>query len=165
MSAVRVLALVFLGSLVACAEPGASTCTVPGDLSDGGGNVNVDGTPVELAAAWMLTGTTVQLNLTAPDSARGTLRLIADAAGTDASVALEGTLPVTFALGTAERGAALWYASANGGSASASDATPGTLTVTVYDGTVLEACFAFDAQGSDGTTVSLDEGAVRAAGI
>lgn len=162
MSAVRALLPALLGGLLACAEAGEATCTVPGDLADGNGTVDVDGTPVELAAAWMLTGTTVQLNLTAPDGARGTLRLIADEAGNDASVALEGTLPVQFALGTAERGAALWYATANGGSASASAATPGALTVTAYDGTVLEACFAFDAEGSDGTTLTLDAGAVRA---
>ncbi len=162
MSAVRAARLALLGGLVACGEAEDATCAVPGDLADGSGSVAVDGTPVDLTAAWILTGTTVQLNLTAPDGARGTLRLIADDAGNDASVAIEGALPVQFALGTAERGAALWYASANGGSASASPAAPGSLTVTAYDGTVLEACFAFDATTTDGAALTLDEGAVRA---
>jgi hypothetical protein len=150
--------------LVACAETPDSTCTVPDGLAEGSGSVTLDGAEVDLAGAWMFTGTSVQINLTTPDGARGTLRLLADEAGTDASVALEGALPVSFALGAAERGAALWYATANGASASAGPDAPGSLTVTAYDGTVLDACFAFEARTTDGTSLALDEGAVRATG-
>jgi hypothetical protein len=94
--------------------------------------------------------------------ARATLRLQSTAEGVDAVSALEGELPVTFALGVAEQGAALWYPPNATGSYQATDDAPGSLTVLAFDGTTLEACFSFTGAPDRGRERVEIEGGVRA---
>lgn len=147
--------------LLGCATEGG-TCSV----AEGDGSVTVDGLTAEAAGSWMAQGSSVQINVAAAGELAGgrmTLRLQSTADGTSAVDALDaGTFPITFALGVAEQGAALWYAPQATVSHAATDAAPGSLTVTDYDGDVLSACFGFVGEAADGGKVEVEDASVRA---
>ena len=147
---------------LACAEPTKeSSCALP--EADA---VWVDGTEAPAEGAFLEQGSAYQLNVTIPSGAlagaRATLRLQATPEGTDAVSALDGSLPVTFALGVAEQGAALWYPPNATESFQAQDDAPGSLTVLAFDGDALEACFAFTGAPNRGAERVEVEGGVRA---
>jgi len=136
--------MIVLLSALACSEAEtASTCT-PADAP----TVTVDGVEASPTGSFLAQGDAYQVNLSLEDGdlggARLTLRLQATPAGVTAAQALEdGPFPVDFALGVAEQGAALWYPPAATSSYQATDEAPGVLSVTSFDGSALEACFAF----------------------
>jgi hypothetical protein len=148
---------------LACAEPTKeSTCALPEPDA-----VTVDGTDAPAEGAFLEQGSAYQLNVTIPTGelagARATLRLQATPEGADAVSALaSGDLPVTFALGVAEQGAALWYPPNATESFQAKDDAPGSLTVLAFDGDTLEACFAFTGAPNRGPERVEVEGGVRA---
>ncbi len=153
------MTLLFL--LLGCAsEDGA--CSV----ADGEGTVTVDEVTADASGTWIAQGSSVQINVTAGGDLAGgrmTLRLQSTTDGATAVDALEAAaFPVTFALGVAEQGAALWYAPQATASHAATDAAPGGFSVTAYDGDTLEGCFAFVGEASDGTQVQVTDASVRA---
>ncbi len=147
--------------LLGCASEGG-TCSV----AEGDGVVTVDALTAEASGTWIAQGSSVQINVTAGGELAGgrmTLRLQSTADGVTAVDALDaGAFPVTFALGVAEQGAALWYAPQATASHAATDAAPGSLTVTDYDGELLEACFGFVGEATDGSRVEVVDASVRA---
>lgn len=153
------MTLLFL--LLGCASEDGS-CSV----AEGDGTVTVDDVTADASGTWIAQGSSVQINVTAGDDLAGgrmTLRLQSTAGGATAVDALDaGGFPVTFALGVAEQGAALWYAPQATASHAATESSPGSLSVTAYDGEVLEACFAFEGEAADGSRVGVAEASVRA---
>lgn len=156
--------LVLVLPLAACAGGPSgtpATCDVPADLDAGAATAVLDGTAWESTATWVAQGESVQVNAAPADGWHVTLVARTTDDGETVKAALDaGAFPVVVTLSDDGGGFATVYPA--DGDSYASDGGGGTLSITAFDGDVLDACFSFDAASDGGDPLPVTEGAVRA---
>lgn len=161
----RSFSLVPLVLVVGCSggKNPADACTVP-ELGVGEGLGTIEDktwTPTEITWTWA--GDDVQINAPRTDGWQLSMVAMTDMDGVAVKDKMDGEeFPVHVALGAEGGGIATLYPE-DGGSYTSSNGAGGDLQLLRLDMDYgLVACFSFEAGGSDGSLVTLTDGAVRA---
>ena len=137
-------------------------CPALDQLTSGQASFTLNAESFSGEASWMLTGSAMQVNITATDGTNITLRLQNSDDSVAASDLIDSDLPASFSLGVPEKATGTVYPDGGtGNSATTSEEQPGSLTVYELEPEV-RACFSFQATDSDGTSHSIEQGGFTA---
>ena len=155
------LSILTLTLLTACdkLKENQATCD-PSAVSAGIAILDLDGEALEYNATWMMTGSSLQLNLEAADSpSMLTLRLIQADDGTSASELTD--FPATFSLGDDQSASGTLYPPDQSPSATTQSDDIGLFEMTEW-GDSLTGCFSFTAEATDGSRYTIENGLINA---
>ena len=146
--------------ITACdSEKDAQVCD-PSAVNAGSATLDLDGEALEYNATWMMTGSSLQLNLEAADSpSMLTLRLIQSDDGTSASELSD--FPATFSLGDDQSASATLYPPDQSPSATTQSDDIGLFEMADWNNS-LTGCFSFTAVATDGTSYTVENGLINA---
>ena len=137
-------------------------CPALEQLTSAQASFTLNSEPFTGEASWMLTGTAMQVNITATDGTSITLRLQNSDESIAAADLIDSDLPASFSLGIPEKATGTVYPDGGtGNSATTSEDQPGSLTVYTLEPEV-RACFSFQATDNDGTAHSINQGGFTA---
>lgn len=150
--------LLFVSLSLACGDT-SRTCYPSDGIEEGTASLSLDGVSLTYDATWLMTGSSLQLNLDHDGSAL-TIRLSQSADGS--SIDALGESSAEFSLGNPENGTATFYPSDSASSATIAADNPGSFTLSSFDQNTLTGCFSFIAEAQDGTSYEISTGLVNA---
>lgn len=140
----------------------SDTCFSDGDLDEGTATLSLDGDDYTYESTWMMTGSSLQLNLEdATSGSSMTIRLSQSDSGLGVD-SLGEDFPYTFAIGAPANGTGTVYPPNASTSAAISGDNPGLFTLDSFDGSTVTGCFEFTAEAQDGTSYEISSGLVYA---
>ena len=140
----------------------SDTCFSDGDLDEGKATLSLDGDDYTYESTWMMTGSSLQLNLEdATSGSSMTIRLSQSDSGLGVD-SLGEDFPYTFAIGVPANGTGTVYPPNASTSAAISADNPGLFTLDSFDGSTVTGCFEFTAEAQDGTSYEISSGLVYA---
>ena len=143
----------------ACEKEQMESCN-PSDVPKGTATLNLDGETLNYDSTWIMTGSTLQLNLEGIDiDSMITIRLNQSDDGT--AVADLSSFPASYSLGDAQSGSATVYPPSESTSATTQADDIGYFELTTWDDTLM-GCFAFTVLGQDGQLFEVDGGLINA---
>ena len=156
----HILPLLTLTILTACEGSKAAQSCDPSPVGAGTATVELEGESLDFNATWMMTGSSLQLNLEAPDSpAMLTLRLMQADDGT--SIADLAEYPASFSLGDAQAASGTLYPPDGSPAATTQSDEIGLFELMDW-GDSLTGCFSFSAEATDGTRHTVENGLINA---
>lgn len=153
--------LVLLTALSIACKDKSDSCYPSDGIEEATATLSLDGESIEYEAAWLMAGSSLQLNLEGSDSSL-TIRLGEADDGTTIEDLAEG-FPYTFSIGNPTNGTATVYPPSSSSSATISSETPGSFTLDSFDESTLTGCFDFTAEAQDGTSYEISTGLINAA--
>lgn len=152
--------LLTLTLFAACDDTATLDTCDPSGVDAGSATLDLDGEPLDFTATWMMTGSSLQLNLEAPNSpAMLTLRLMQSDSGIAASDMND--FPATFSLGDAQAASGTLYPPDNSPAATTQSDDIGLFELVEW-GDSLTGCFSFSAEATDGTRYTVENGRIHA---
>lgn len=144
----------------ACDEEQIPSCD-PSDVENGTATLNLDGEALKYDSTWIMTGSTLQLNLEGiENNSMITMRLNQSDDGT--TVTDLSSFPASFSLGDDQSGSATVYPPSASSSATTQADDIGSFELTTWDDTLM-GCFAFTVLGQDGQILEVEGGLINAA--
>lgn len=154
------LSLLTLTLLTACEGSKTAQSCDPSPVGAGTATVELDGESLDFNATWMMTGSSLQLNLEAPDSpAMLTLRLMQSDDSTSTADLAE--FPAAFSLGDDQAASGTLYPPDGSPAATTQSDEIGLFELMNWDDS-LTGCFSFTAEATDGTRYTVENGLVNA---